>query len=185
MRTSETDLDNAQGHLGVRETRSLEKTGGWSTHGMDPHELLALPERLGAAPTGTLMVVSGGIPTLHETGRSRSHGKRVDASLVALHPKIGALQGQWQLPEPLRSIRHLAWDSSTKRLGIALQAERPDVCDVRWCSPGHRIRAARSARVRRRGGREPWRWHPGRLYTSKYGHDIRGRSPLAAQHGAA
>jgi hypothetical protein len=132
--TTETDLDNAQGRLGVRETRSLEKTGEWSTHGMDPHELLALPEPLGDFPAGTLMVANGGIPTRPETGRSKRNQERMDASLVALNPKSGDLLGQWRLADPFLSIRHMAWDASTQRLGIALQAEHPTAAD-RWRSP--------------------------------------------------
>ena len=132
--TTETDLDTAQGRLGVREARSLEKTDEWATHGMDPHELLALPERLGAFPAGTLMVANGGIPTRPETGRSKRHLDRMDASLVALNPKTGALLGQWRLTDPFLSIRHLAWDANTQRLGIALQAEHPTEED-RWRAP--------------------------------------------------
>ena len=132
--TTETDRDNAQGCLGVREALSLEKTDEWATHGMDPHELLALPERLGDFPAGTLMVANGGIPTLPETGRSKRNVDRLDASLVALNPKTGALLGQWRLADPFLSIRHLAWDASTQRLGIALQAEHPAAED-RWRAP--------------------------------------------------
>lgn len=132
--TTETDLDSAQGRLGVRESRSLEKTDEWATHGMDPHELLALPERLGDFPAGTLMVANGGIPTRPETGRSKRNLDGMDASLVALHPKTGALLGQWRLPDPFLSIRHLAWDARTQRLGIALQAEHPTAAD-RWRAP--------------------------------------------------
>jgi hypothetical protein len=132
--TTETDLDTAQGRLGVREARSLEKTDEWATHGMDPHELLALPERLGAYPVGTLMVANGGIRTLPETGRSKRRLDLMDASLVALNPKTGALLGQWRLADPFLSIRHLAWDASNQRLGIALQAEHP-VAEDRWRAP--------------------------------------------------
>jgi hypothetical protein len=132
--TTETNLDTAQGRLGVRDARSLEKTDEWTTHGLDPHELLALPEPLGAFPAGTLMVANGGIPTLPETGRSKRNLDRMDASLVALHPKTGALLGQWRLSDPYLSIRHLAWDASTQRLGIALQAEHP-AAQERWRAP--------------------------------------------------
>ena len=132
--TTETNLDTAQGRLGVRDARSLEKTDEWTTHGLDPHELLALPEPLGAFPAGTLMVANGGIPTLPETGRSKRNLDRMDASLVALNPKTGALLGQWRLSDPYLSIRHLAWDASTQRLGIALQAEHP-AAQERWRAP--------------------------------------------------
>lgn len=123
--TTETDLDTAQGHVGVRDARSLEKTGEWPSHGMDPHQLLALPQSVGTLPAGTLMVANGGIPTLPETGRSKRALGRMDASLVALHPDTGALLGQWRLDDPYLSIRHLAFDHTAGVLGIALQAEHP------------------------------------------------------------
>ena len=132
--TTETDLDTAQGCLGVRDARSLEKTDEWATHGRDPHELLVLPERLGAFPAGTLLVANGGIPTLAETGRSKRQLDRMDASLVALDPSTGERLGQWRLADPYLSIRHLAWDATTRRLGIALQAEHGAVQD-RWRAP--------------------------------------------------
>ncbi len=124
--TTETDLDSAQGRLGVRDAASLEKTGEWATGGMDPHELLALPQAVGDFPAGTLMVANGGIPTLPETGRSKRALGRMDASLVALHPATGALLGQWRLADPYLSIRHLAFDPVSGTLGVALQAEHPD-----------------------------------------------------------
>lgn len=111
--------------MGVRQAHSLEKIDEWATHGKDPHELLALPQRLGVWPAGTLMVANGGISTRPETGRSKHHLERMDASLVALNPDNGALLGQWRLPDPFLSIRHLAWDARHQRLGMALQAEHP------------------------------------------------------------
>lgn len=132
--STETDLETGQGRLGVRETASLEKSDEWATHGMDPHELLVLPERVGALPGGTLLLANGGIPTLPETGRSKRHLDRMDASLVALNPRNGKLLGQWRLNDPYLSIRHLAWNTTAKRLGIALQAEHPTQAD-RWRAP--------------------------------------------------
>jgi uncharacterized protein len=132
--TTETDLETAQGLIGVRDARSLEKHGEWATHGMDPHELLVLPEPVGACPAGTLMVANGGIPTLPETGRSKRQIERMDPSLVAVDPASGKLLGQWRLDDPHLSIRHLAWDTHAKRLGIALQAEHPAPED-RWRAP--------------------------------------------------
>lgn len=127
--TTETDLDTAQGRIGVRDATSLEKAGEWATHGMDPHQLLALPQAVGDLPAGTLMVANGGIPTLPETGRSKRELGRMDASLVALHPDSGALLGQWRLADPFLSLRHLAFDPVSGTLGIALQAEHPQASD--------------------------------------------------------
>jgi hypothetical protein len=125
--TTETDLETAQGRLGVRDSRSLEKTDEWTTHGMDPHALMVLPQALGRIPAGSLMVANGGIPALPETGRAKHDVGRMDASLVALNPQTGAVLGQWRLADPYLSIRHLAWDGVSHRLGIALQSEHPDV----------------------------------------------------------
>lgn len=124
--TTETDLEDSQGCIGLRDARSLEKRAEWRSHGMDPHELLVLPAALGNLPAGTLMVANGGIPTQSETGRSKKWLDSMDPSLVALHPADGRLLGQWKLPDPRLSIRHLAWDAVRQRLGIALQAEHDD-----------------------------------------------------------
>lgn len=145
--TTETDLDSAQGRIGVRDAKSLAKADEWASHGMDPHQLLALPQAVGDFPAGTLMVANGGIPTLPETGRSKRELGRMDASLVALHPATGAPLGQWRLTDPYLSIRHLAFDPVTGTLGIALQAEHPDrnsqsVAPVLAVWDGRALRAA-------------------------------------------
>ena len=127
--TTETDLETGQGLIGVRDAASLEKTGEWPSHGMDPHELL-----LDAG--GSLLVANGGIPTQAESGRAKLHMERMDSSLVRLDAASGELQGQWRLPDKRLSLRHLAWgpvadDSASgsgnkngqRLLGIAMQAE--------------------------------------------------------------
>jgi uncharacterized protein len=124
--TTETDLDSARGLLGVRDVASLEKRAEWSTHGLDPHELLVLPVAVGGLPAGSLLVANGGVPTLPETGRAKRNLDRMNASLVALDARNGLLLGQWRLDDPMLSIRHLAWDAVSKTVGIALQSEHPD-----------------------------------------------------------
>ncbi|RZL60793.1 MAG: DUF1513 domain-containing protein [Variovorax sp.] len=113
--TTETDLETARGLIGVRDAASLEKIDEWSTHGMDPHELLLDAD-------GSLLVANGGIPTLPETGRVKVHLDQMDASLVRLGAGDGALRGQWRLADRRLSLRHMAWGEGG-RLGIALQAE--------------------------------------------------------------
>jgi uncharacterized protein len=132
--TTETDLETAQGRLGVRDSRSLEKRAEWATQGMDPHALMVLPQALGRIPAGSLMVANGGILALPETGRAKRDLGRMDASLVALNPHTGAVLGQWRLADPYLSIRHLAWDAVSHRLGIALQSEHPDAA-LRLAAP--------------------------------------------------
>ncbi|MBL0918605.1 MAG: DUF1513 domain-containing protein [Hydrogenophaga sp.] len=124
--TTETDQADARGLIGVRDATTLNKRGEWPTHGMDPHALLVLPERVGDVPAGALLVANGGIPTQSETGRSHRDLSRMDPSLVALDPRDGRLLGQWRLTDPRLSIRHLAFDPASRRVGIALQAEHDD-----------------------------------------------------------
>ena len=77
-------------------------------------------------PAGALVVANGGIPTQSETGRSHRDLERMDPSLVALDARDGRLLGQWRLPDPRLSIRHLAFDPVSRCVGIALQAEHDD-----------------------------------------------------------
>lgn len=145
--TTETDLDDAQGRLVARDAITLAKRAEWATHGMDPHQFLVLPGPVGEIAAGSLIVANGGIPTLPETGRSKRSLERMDASLVALHPRTGALLGQWRLADPYLSVRHLAWDPVSRTVGIALQAEHRDA-DARRSAPvfavwqGDRLQAA-------------------------------------------
>lgn len=124
--TTETNLETGQGLIGRRDAASLEKTAEWSTHGMDPHELLLDAD-------GSLLVANGGIPALPETGRLKVHLERMDASLVRLDTRSGELLGQWRLADRRLSLRHMAWGpippanaAGHRLLGIALQAEHDD-----------------------------------------------------------
>ncbi|CAN7425610.1 DUF1513 domain-containing protein [Polaromonas sp. LjRoot131] len=123
--TTETNLETGQGLVGLRDAATLEKMGEWPTHGMDPHELLLDGD-------GSLVVANGGIPALPETGRLKIHMDRMDASLVRLDTRSGALQGQWRLADKRLSLRHMAWGRAPaaggpRVLGIALQAEHDDI----------------------------------------------------------
>ncbi|MGA0570855.1 DUF1513 domain-containing protein [Variovorax sp. VNK109] len=125
--TTESNLETGQGLIGVRDARSMEKLAEWPTHGMDPHELLLDQD-------GSLIVANGGVPALPETGRLKINLERMDASVVRLDarhgPQSGSIMGQWRLPDPRLSLRHIAWGqdpaSGTRLLGIALQAEHAD-----------------------------------------------------------
>jgi hypothetical protein len=124
--TSETDVITGQGLVGVRDSRSLAKLDEFPTHGIGPHMLLV-------EQSGALLIANGGILTLPETGRTKLNLDRMDASLVRLSSHTGWLLGQWRLPDPRLSIRHLARarDSS---IGIALQAQHDDL-DQRRSAP--------------------------------------------------
>lgn len=115
--TTETDIRDGSGWIGVRDARTLARVHAWPTHGLDPHQHLW-------APDGSLLVANGGIP------RDAQGDKRnLDAmapSLVRLDGHTGALLGQWRLEDPRLSLRHLAWNrrhDGQPVLGVALQAE--------------------------------------------------------------
>ena len=124
--TTETDLEDAQGLIGVRDAATLEKIAEWRTGGMDPHQLLLDAD-------GTLMVANGGIPTQSETGRRKLQLDHMDSSIARLLPaQGGAIGGLWKLGDNRLSLRHLAWGPRVAHapqrrwLGIALQAEHRD-----------------------------------------------------------
>ena len=124
--TTETDLADSQGCIGVRDVHTLEKVAEWPTGGMDPHQLLLDRD-------GSLLVANGGIPTQPETGRRKRRLSAMDSSLVRLQPQdSGAIAGQWRLADARLSLRHLAWGPGVpwappqRWLGIALQAEHDD-----------------------------------------------------------
>lgn len=121
--TTETDLADSQGLVGVRDVHTLEKIAEWRTGGMDPHQLLLDAD-------GSVVVANGGIPTQPETGRRKLKLTHMDSSIARLHPgDAGAILGQWRLPDARLSLRHLAWGPTVawapqrRWLGIALQAE--------------------------------------------------------------
>ena len=121
--TTETDLADSQGLIGVRDVHTLEKIAEWHTGGMDPHQLLLDKD-------GSIMVANGGIPTQPETGRRKLKLTHMDSSIVRLSPQdAGSIAGQWRLPDRRLSLRHLAWgpavawEPQQRWLGIALQAE--------------------------------------------------------------
>jgi hypothetical protein len=92
--TTETDLEDAQGLIGVRDATTLEKIAEWRTGGMDPHQLLLDAD-------GSLMVANGGIPTQSETGRRKLQLDHMDSSIVRLLPAEGGAVpacGSWTTP---------------------------------------------------------------------------------------
>lgn len=129
--TTETDLADSQGLIGVRDVHTLEKITEWRTGGMDPHQLLLDRD-------GSLVVANGGIPTQPETGRRKLKLTHMDSSIARLLPaQEGHIAGQWRLADTRLSLRHLAWGPEVawakdrRWLGIALQAEHDSAEDKR------------------------------------------------------
>jgi len=119
--TTETELDSGTGRVVVRDAATLESLQSWPTGGIDPHQLLLDID-------GTLLVANGGVPTQPETGRVKLARDRMDPSLVRLDPRDGRRLGQWRLPDPRLSIRHLARHADGT-IGVALQAEHDDAAE--------------------------------------------------------
>jgi uncharacterized protein len=119
--SSAMDLETEQGVVQVHDLNSLRTQARWATGGIDPHELLVMPD-------GRLLVANGGVPTRPETGRLKRLQEPMDSSLVAIDPRTGRLDGPWRLADAALSIRHLALHASGL-VGVALQAEHGDAGD--------------------------------------------------------
>lgn len=108
----------------MRDRRTLRKLAEWSTHGIDPHQLL-LDSR------GNLLVANGGVPRTPADKKIDLH--RMNSSLVRLDAGNGRLLGQWRLDDPRLSLRHMAWNRTPTAagalLGIAMQAEHGQASD--------------------------------------------------------
>lgn len=139
--TTETDPASGRGWVGVRRLDTLALVGGFDSHGIDPHQMLHPGD-------GTLWLANGGIPR-DGLGRKLS-GERLAPALVRLAMDGGRLLGQWTLPDPFLSIRHLALASADASgqeplLGVALQAEHDNAAE-RAAAPvlavcdGHQLR---------------------------------------------
>ena len=124
--TSESNIADGQGVIGVRDAATLEKQAEFATHGIGPHAILL-------EPGGALLVANGAILTLPETGRIKLNTGQMDPSIARLDASSGRLLGQWRLPDPQLSIRHLS-RAANGTVGIALQAEHAD-SDLRRNSP--------------------------------------------------
>jgi uncharacterized protein len=124
--STEIDIDSGQGLLVQRDPATLQARAAWPTRGHDPHDIEWLPG-------GDLLVANGGIQTLPETGRLKRALDQMDSSLASIDPARGEVTGQWHLPDPRLSLRHLARHRSGL-IGVALQAEHDDP-DARAAAP--------------------------------------------------
>lgn len=129
--STETDLENDQGLVVVRDVRTLEPLQEWATQGSDPHEMALLPKGALGLDGPCLMVANGGVKTLPDLGRQSLNAlgrvEPLDSSLVALNVKTGEVVNTWRLADPWLSLRHLAHHNQLDALGVALQAHHPDV----------------------------------------------------------
>lgn len=122
--TSETDPATGQGWIGIRDARTLKKEAEWRSHGIEPHALQFIDQN-------RLLIANGGL--LRGPRDKKRNLEQMDSSLVLLNPGSGERLGQWRLPDPRLSLRHLALatpaagqQDTPLRAGIALQAEHDD-----------------------------------------------------------
>jgi len=124
--TGETDRFSGEGWVSVRDVRDLRRVAQFSTHGIDPHQILV-------ADDGMLLVANGGIPRTPTGGKRDLH--LMNPSLVRMNPANGEKLGQWTLPDRRLSPHHIAWNQPSagtpRLLGVGLQAEHDDPAERR------------------------------------------------------
>lgn len=162
--STEQRHEDGAGVLALRDPASLALRDEWPTGGTDPHALLAVGD--------TLFVANGGVATRPESGRARDSTQAVDSSLVAFDRRSGRRWGQWRLPDPQLSLRHLAWHAGSGVLGIALQAEHADPA-ARAAAPLLALLDARGLRAlplpAGPAGSAPWAGYAGDIAASRDG----------------
>jgi hypothetical protein len=112
--TTEQVADSSEGRLGLWDSTTWQRIGAWSTGGLGPHEVLALPGN-------RLAVANGGIAT-DPADRRKLNLDSMRPSLVVLDG-AGHLADRLELPQALRrnSIRHIA--AQGDRIALAMQWE--------------------------------------------------------------
>jgi len=104
---TENDYDKAAGLIGVYDaTDRFRRIGEFPTHGMDPHEVILMPDGK------TLAIANGGIETHPDFGRSKLNVATMKPSLVFVDRLTGSLLEEHVLAPALHqlSIRHMALD---------------------------------------------------------------------------
>ncbi|MEM8489408.1 MAG: DUF1513 domain-containing protein [Pseudomonadota bacterium] len=99
--TTESHVSVGTGLVTVRDANTYERLEEWSSHGIGPHDLAALPDGK------TLVVANGGILTRPETGRRALNLPTMRSSLCYLDAGTGLLLDEFFVAEPKASIRHL------------------------------------------------------------------------------
>jgi hypothetical protein len=124
--TTESDGETGQGVIAQRDVRSLETVREFPSAGIGPHALLWDAH-------GNLLIANGGILTLPETGRRKRNLSQMAPNLVRMDTGSAAVLGQYALPDPFLSLRHLAL-APDGTVAVALQAEHADSA-ARQASP--------------------------------------------------
>lgn len=111
--------------VSVRDARSLERVGQFSSAGVDAHHGVLDDE-------GRLFIANGGL--LRTADGRKIELDRMRPSLARIDPGTGEVLAQWRLADPRLSLRHLAWSRQADGpalLGVGLQAEHDEPSRVR------------------------------------------------------
>lgn len=114
---SENDFENCAGCIGIYDaTDGFRRIGEWSSHGLEPHEIVLMPGGK------QLAVANGGIRTHPDSGRAKLNLDTMVSSVVLLDSNDGALVASASPPDDLHrlSLRHMAVNPAG-RLAIAIQ----------------------------------------------------------------
>jgi hypothetical protein len=119
--TSENDIPRGQGVVAVRDADDLRVLAEIPTHGIGPHELIALPDG------NTLAIANGGLVSDLADGKRRRdlNIPDMDPSLVYVDARDGRLLEQARPDDHFASVRHLAL-AADGTIAVAMQYEGPE-----------------------------------------------------------
>lgn len=114
--TTENAYDEVLGVIGIRDSKTGQQLGEYLSGGLDPHDIKLMPDGK------TLVIANGGIKTHPDFGRRKLNIETMQPSLVYLDSTNGKVLGEYRLPQPQLSIRHITVTPSG-HVGVALQYE--------------------------------------------------------------
>lgn len=120
--TTENHIDSGAGRLGLwAADRGYRRIGDLPTHGIGPHEVVALSDT-------QVAVANGGILTHPDHGRDKLNIPTMQPSLVYLDLDAGLQEQVTLAPElHMASIRHLAADRGTVAFAMQWQGDLSEV----------------------------------------------------------
>lgn len=126
LHATEVVASTGDGVLGIYDVQDgYRRVGEYSTHGLDPHEILLMPDGR------TLVVANGGILMRSDMPRLKLNIPDMAPSLVYIDSRDGSLTAQVKPVRELHqlSTRHIAVDRRG-RVAVAMQYEGPADDDV-------------------------------------------------------
>jgi len=119
---TENDFENSAGMIGVYDaTSSFSRIGEFPSYGIDPHELLLMPDGT------TLCIANGGIETHPDFGRAKLNLAAMEPSIVFVDISTGELLEKHAPPADLSrlSTRHMDIDAEGN-VWVGCQFEGPE-----------------------------------------------------------